>query len=505
MTPQPAPAPRLSVQAFWLMFAKTVSFGLTVFLPMLLVRMLSQAQYGTYKQAYVAVASAIPLLGLGVAQSASYYLPRQPERRPQIVLNIFLYHLLMGGLALLLFTLYPGLLARLLGSPELARYSHLIGWIVCLSALAYYLETVCTAMQDVRYCTLFIVSSQFTRVVITLAAVLAMRSVAGLLLGAVVHAGLWTMVTVWYLHRRFGRFWQGFDFALFREQLGYSFPFGLYGILLLLQSDMHNYFVSNAFGPATFAIYAVGCFQVPLVGMISDSITSVLIPRVSLLQREGRSRQILALTAAAMRKLTLAYAPAFAFLMVAGQDLIIFFYTSTYTESTRIFRWNLCLLLLGIPLTDPIVRAYSELRVYVVWIRAGLIGLLAGTLYFGVRSMGLTGTLIALILIGVVERGAVSWRAASILGFQWKDWGLFSGIPKIGAAAGAAAAVALVVRQSLAPAYPLVLLAASGTAFVLAYAGVLLGFRLLTDEEVEMVSTHVTPVIRRARSYLTAR
>lgn len=505
MTPQPAAHPRLSVQAFWLMFAKTVSFGLTVIVPVVLVRLLSQTQYGIFKQAFVVVGSAVRLLGFGVALSAFYYLPRQPERHPQIVLNIVLYNLGMGGFALLIFALHPQLLGQLLGSPELVQYGPLVGLVIFLTLFSYFLELVCTALQDVKYSTLFIVSAQLLRVVITLAAALLMPSVMALLLAAAVQGAIQSAVLIGYLRRRFGRFWQSFDLSFFREQIAYALPVGLYGTLFLLQADLHNYFVSNAFGPSTFAIYTVGCFQVPLVGLLRESITSVLIPRVSLLHREGKPREILVLTATAMRKLTLAYAPAFAFLMVAGQDLIILLYTNAYAESTRIFRWNLCLLLLGIPLTDPVVRAYAELRTYVVWVQAGLVTLLAATLYFGVRPLGLIGTLIVLVIFGLAERWAVSWRAAAILGFRREDLRLFSEMPKIAAAAGAAAAVAFAARQSLAPAHPLLLLAVSGSAFGLVYGGLLLGFRMLTDEEVRMVSNRMVPVGRRVRSYLAAR
>ena len=65
---------------------------------------------------------------------------------------------------------------------------------------------------------------------------------------------------------------------------------------------MHNYFVSNAFGPASFAIYSVGCMQVPLLSLLRESITAVLIPRTSELQQRGDKRQILLTTIRAMRQ-----------------------------------------------------------------------------------------------------------------------------------------------------------------------------------------------------------
>lgn len=38
--------PSLTAQAFWLLVAKTIGFGLTIVLPLVLVRTLSQADFG---------------------------------------------------------------------------------------------------------------------------------------------------------------------------------------------------------------------------------------------------------------------------------------------------------------------------------------------------------------------------------------------------------------------------------------------------------------------------
>ena len=67
-----------------------------------------------------------------------------------------------------------------------------------------------------------------------------------------------------------------------------------------LQTDVHNYFVSHHFSPAEFAIYAIGCFQLPLIGMLGESVAAVLIPRVSSLQATGDRAEIIRLTIRAM-------------------------------------------------------------------------------------------------------------------------------------------------------------------------------------------------------------
>jgi len=146
-------------------------------------------------------------------------------------------------------------------------------------------------------------------------------------------------------------------------------PFGASGILFALQNDLHNYFVSNAFGPAAFAMCAIGCTQIPRIGILRDSITTVLTSRISELQHQGKPREIFVLTAKAMRTLSLAYLPLWAFLLVAGRDLLVFFYTGAYAASWPIFAVNLNMTLLLIVVVDPIIRAYAEHRYFIVQVR----------------------------------------------------------------------------------------------------------------------------------------
>ena len=113
-------APSLTSQAVWLMMAKTVSFAFAIALPLLLVRRLSQQELGLYKLAFFVVTTAINLLPLGFAMSAFYFLPRERARQPAVVANIIAFLAGMGGLAAVLFLVWPGFVVWLFGTPELA-------------------------------------------------------------------------------------------------------------------------------------------------------------------------------------------------------------------------------------------------------------------------------------------------------------------------------------------------------------------------------------------------
>src|SRR5215218_5620825 len=116
-------APSLSTQAFWLLLAKTFGFALTLGLPLVLVRSLSQVEFGLYKQAFLVVGTAMTVLPLGFGMSAFYFLPREREPHGAIVLHIMIMHTIVGALAAFALLAWPGLLTALLGNDALTPYT----------------------------------------------------------------------------------------------------------------------------------------------------------------------------------------------------------------------------------------------------------------------------------------------------------------------------------------------------------------------------------------------
>src|SRR6266516_5678723 len=103
--------PSLTTQAFWLLVAKTVGFGLTIALPLVLVRSLSQLEFGLYKQAFLIVGTAVTVLPLGFGMSAFYFLPRQRANHAAVVLHVLIVHTAVGAIAAAALVLWPGVLA----------------------------------------------------------------------------------------------------------------------------------------------------------------------------------------------------------------------------------------------------------------------------------------------------------------------------------------------------------------------------------------------------------
>lgn len=467
------------------MGAKTLAFALSFGLPLLLVRWLSQMEFGVYKQAFLFVHTSFALLPLGVGMSAFYFLPREPARRHQIVFNIVVFYVLVSGLLCLVLFVRPTLLASLLNSPELTKYAPLIGVVIVTWVLSSSLEMIAIANQEMRVATIYVIASQLTKSLFLVAAAAVFTTVESLLYAAMIQGVLQSIVFLVYLRSRFGEFWRGFEWTMMHRQLAYALPFGVASVIFRALGELDNYFISYSFGPMTYAIYAVGCFEVPLLGLLSESISAVTIPKINQQQSDGNRRGMIDLIFSVVRKLSMLLLPAYAFLLVMGRDFITILFTTQYLAAWPIFAINLTL----VPLTiitcayDPVMRAHAEHRYFLVKLRCALLGVFLISLWFVVPRFGLLGAVIAMIGVNVIDRLVIAAKVKKILELDRRHLHLLKDVGKVGLAALIAAGVTAGTRITWSQAKPIVAFAVCGAVFSMVYLVAIFLFGVFTSEE----------------------
>ncbi|HZD32505.1 MAG TPA: oligosaccharide flippase family protein [Candidatus Angelobacter sp.] len=491
VNPQP---PRMVVQAFWLTLSKLIAALLNIALPILLVRLMSQRDFGVYKQAFLFAMTATNMANLGVGVSAFYYMPRHPERGGQIALNILIYNAVAGLIPLFVLMAFPRLLTMLFRTNALEPMAWLLGLLVLVTLSASLVQIMPTALQDVRYSTILIVGTQFVRAVLLVIAAVWYHTVVSLIWATILSQVVSLAVLFWYLRDKFGHFWTHFDRHFFIEQLTYAFPIGAFALLWVVQKDLDNYFVSGTLGPKDYAIYAVGWIDVPLVSLFQESVGAVLVLRISALQHQGNIREIRRVMAAAWTRLASFQFPACMLLLVAGHDLIVLLYTHAYEASTQIFRVSILLLALNVFLMDPVTRSYKEVRFYLLIIRILIFTALVCSLTTIIHHYGMIGAAIAAVGAQYVEKIIFARKVATKVGATLQDLPLFSHLFKISAITLVAGLAAYLARNLVSP--PLLIVRIATVTLVLG-AVYLTGFYLLRIPGWEFLSwRRITAAIR---------
>src|SRR5262249_16796618 len=82
----------------WLSTANSIAFGLSFVAPLLLVRPLSQTDFGLFRQVFQIFTTAISAPKLQVASTAYYFMPRAPEKKLQVTVNVLAFYAAVGAL-----------------------------------------------------------------------------------------------------------------------------------------------------------------------------------------------------------------------------------------------------------------------------------------------------------------------------------------------------------------------------------------------------------------------
>jgi O-antigen/teichoic acid export membrane protein len=357
-----------------------------------------------------------------------------------------------------------------------------------------YVWLVFIAGQEMRLATVAILASQISRTGFLLLSAIFFGTVGSLISAAILHGVLQTLLLLGYLGIRFPRFWLSFDPRFLRAQLSYALPLGVAGLVHVFQFDLHNYFVSARFGPAAFAVYAVGCFQLPLVQLLSDAAGGVLIPKIAELQRLGDTDGIISVSLRAARKLSVVILPAYAFLLVTAREFINFLFTPQYASSRPIFMVNLTMMPLSLILLDPIVRAYAEYRYKLLQFHVLLAVPLIGGLWWATGRFGMLGAISVAVAVTALERSVKILVAVRVLHFRRIHLGLLGDTGKLALSAGLAALAAGVVRSMLSASAPVVVLLACGLVFACAYIALVFALGVPTPEEIAQVRRFLSVV-----------
>src|SRR5215510_2724543 len=474
-------------RAAWLTTANSIAFGLSFIAPLLLVRTLSQTEFGVYKQVFQILTSTIAALNLQVASTAYYFMPRAPEKKLQVMINVLAFYGAIGALAGALFIFYPECALLVFESGDLPAYMPLLGVTILLWLVSSNLEVVPLALGDVRASSVFIVISQLTKSALTVGAALLFYSVSAMIWAAAIQGMLQILFMFAYIRRRFGqrleRIRDAFDLALFKAQIGNALPYGLGSFAQTAQGDMHNFVVSRFFPPAGFAVYSVGLFQLPLLGLLTTSFGNALIPEVSQLVAEGNQRAIIPIWLNAVRKLALVIVPACALMFVLRYEIITLLFTRAYSEAAPLFGIYLFSSLLPMTLTGSPLRAHEEFKFFRFKLHLALLPLTFGAIYLGIQAAGLIGAVVALVALQTLEAAIVLMAVGRRLGLVANDLRHLTPALKTALAAGVAALAAFMMKFPLEHTHALVKMLICGAVFGVVYGFAAFSFGAVTDAD----------------------
>lgn len=470
-------------QTLWLATAKGIALFLAMVMPLVLVRKLIPEELGLYRQAFQIVTTMVSLLCLQVSASAYYFTPREPERKAQIALHVLLFYLVVGGAFALVLAVYPQVVMFTFKGDELVGLVPMVGIVTLLWLVSLNLESVVIANGDIRWASAVTVLIQLLKTSLLIAAAMIGGTARAVVIAALVIGIVHFSICLVYLKQRFGRFWSKFDWPLFKMQLANALPFGIGGIAYILQFDFHNFYVSKHFTPAEFAVYSIGCFQLPLLQTLIDAAETILLPQIARLEKDGSVQGIWEVWAGSVRFLAFFFFPVCAMFFVLRREFIVTLFTERYAAATPIFAVNLFNLLLYIFLVGTLLRAFPEFRFFRIKFCLVLLPVTWLALYVGVGANGLVGAIWAVALTRLLDISVTMFVIGRKLDVTWNDLKQLAPLVRLALATGIAVLLTIALKLVM-PGYPTPWVLAIGmVVFGLSYVVALFGVNAVSPEE----------------------
>jgi O-antigen/teichoic acid export membrane protein len=140
-----------------------------------------------------------------------------------------------------------------------------------------------------------------------------------------------------------GRAWQP-TLKGIKDQLWFAVPLGLSSLVGALSTSLDQVIVSSRCPPDAYAVYSVGAFEIPLIGVITGSISSVLMVDYARLYYQRNHSEMVSLIHRAMTRSAVLLLPLMILLLIVAPSVMEVLFGKSYRGAAQYFRIYLLLL-----------------------------------------------------------------------------------------------------------------------------------------------------------------
>lgn len=411
----------LTRQAGFLMAGRFLAMPLAFLVPIILARKFSIEEFGYYKQLFLIFNVLLPIIDFGIINSLYYFIPRYPEEKNTIIGQTLILTSVLCLITLLCFFLFPGNIAQLFTSEiQIDQYIPLLAIFAISWHLSILLEVVLIVEKRAFGAGVVTFISETARSISSISVVLYGYGIRELLIALVTVGVCRCSIMAYYFFKKYDIDWQ-IKLSSIKTQLAYSMPFGAAVIVNGLVGNIHQYIVSVTSDTSEFALFAVGCFQLPFLMITVDSIAKTSLVRMAEYRnQEDGFEKIARLISNSCRKLWLLFFPLFVFLFVVAEEFIELLFTEQYLKSIPTFRVFLFIIPLSALLIQHVPRALDETN-FILKNNIFVLALSVALCWLGGQAAGIAGVALGFVVAHLGWKIAFFIKCKTILQCRMTD------------------------------------------------------------------------------------
>ena len=333
----------LKSQAVILTVGQLIAYAGNLLVGVILVRMVSVADYGTFMQVNLVFDTTLYLVVFGLPASLFYFIPQlPPDEVKRFVIQNLVMLLLIGVVAAGVLFACKSYMAAFMNN---SRIEGLVGYVMLLLVLGILCETTEPFLISIgkadRVAKLNIVSAVGLLLLVTLALWMG-YGLEGLFLAMAALYGIKLAVVCGHILRLPGAVRPILRIQEVVAQIKFCAPIGSARVLSNIKPKVDQIMISYWYSPELFAIYSRGAISLPITFMVVGNVSNVLLPRLVELGKADRKQEMFNLWHEAMRKVSLLILQLFVFFLLYAEEVIVFLFTEAYRSSALIFAIYLC-------------------------------------------------------------------------------------------------------------------------------------------------------------------
>ncbi|WP_409416520.1 oligosaccharide flippase family protein [Flavobacterium sp. PS2] len=412
-------------QIISLITGKGLALIATMLMPMILTRFLNMQDYGTYGQFYTVLLFLVGISTMGIHTSLYYFFNiKEGKDQKKLILQSLIILLLMAVVIVFILKI-PIINENILEKSGLSKYFIYLVLALLFSIPVEMIQPLYILHNDKKMSLMYPFFLVILKTICIISFTLYNNNIDSVLKGVILASFITFSFLCYYIIIKIKRIQIEFDYSLIKEQIVYSFPFGL-AVMLKLFSLRFDKIVSLSVLTSTqYAIYIIAYYGVPGINEVFDSLAQVYTIKITHLYKENNIAEIVENYRNLIVK-TLSYTlPLVLIVCLYADSIISLLFSKKYLPATPYFRIYLICVVLTALGAGLILRATnntkSTLRIYFI---SSIVTMPVTYILVCNFSIGgaVTGSVIGLIIpIALIIRSEMKVLNTTIFNhFDWK-------------------------------------------------------------------------------------
>ena len=272
----------LKKQSTYLFLGRVFSLIISYIVPVILVRVLTQEEYGIYQQFHLITLTFIPILNMGLGSSLYYFYPISDENQKSMYIGqTYVVLHVVGALFAMIYILLGVRINSFVGVETLNDYRLVIPIYILFMIVSNLSDVIFTIEKKIFFNLLYFPIDKLIRTVLLIAFAIYFSKSAACIYALFFYSLIRFFFISLYLFKHIKVTLSSFKFSLLLKQIKYSLPFAGAIFINTVGKRIDKLLLNNLISVEEFAIYSVAFFSLPLVSQTTSSIQSVLVPDLS--------------------------------------------------------------------------------------------------------------------------------------------------------------------------------------------------------------------------------